>query len=105
MSIFSKRLKEARKAAGLSQERLGIEAGIEPASASARMNQYEKGVHEAGVGTVQQIATVLDLPMAYFYCVDDDEAQLLKLFHSLKGTDRESVLKLVEQLAKGSRQT
>jgi len=68
------------------------------------MNQYEKGVHEAGAGTVQQIATALGLPMAYFYCADDNEAQLLKLFHSLKGTDRESVLKLVEQLARGSRQ-
>lgn len=52
---FAGRLKTARlrKAAklkaegkgGYSQERLGVEAGIEEASASARMNQYEQGVH------------------------------------------------------------
>jgi len=68
------------------------------------MNQYEKGVHEAGAGTVRQIATVLNLPVAYFYSADDDEARLLRLFHLLKGTERESVLKLAEQLSQGSRQ-
>ncbi len=40
---YPKRLKEARKAMGLSQEKLGIKAGIDEFSASARMNQYEKG--------------------------------------------------------------
>jgi DNA-binding XRE family transcriptional regulator len=44
-TVFSARLKEARIAAGLSQERLGVVAGIEEASASARMNQYERGKH------------------------------------------------------------
>lgn len=99
MTTFSRRLKEARKARGLSQERLGIEAGIEPASASARMNQYEKGVHQPGEGVVQQIAAVLDLPMAYFYCEDDDTAHLVQCFHSLKGKDRKDLLDLAEQLA------
>jgi transcriptional regulator with XRE-family HTH domain len=99
MTIFSRRLKEARKAAGFSQERLGIEAGIEPASASARMNQYEKGVHQPGESTVQQIAAVLNLPLAYFYCEDDDEAHLLQCFHCLKKDDRKQVVDLAESLA------
>lgn len=99
MTTFSKRLKEARKAAGYSQERLGIDAGIEPASASARMNQYEKGVHEPGESTVQQIASVLNLPAAYFYCEDDETAQLLQRFHRLKKADRKQVLNLAELLA------
>ncbi|TWC60064.1 MULTISPECIES: helix-turn-helix domain-containing protein [unclassified Pseudomonas] len=99
MSTFSERLRAARKTAGLSQERLGMEAGLEPASASARMNQYENGVHVPGKGTVQQIANALGLPAAYFYCDDDDEAELLKLFHSLKKDDRERVLSLAQQLA------
>lgn len=99
MTTFGKRLKEARKAAGYSQERLGIDAGIEPASASARMNQYEKGVHEPGESTVQQIAAVLNLPAAYFYCEDDDTAHLLQRFHCLKKADRKQVLNLAELLA------
>lgn len=99
MGTFGKRLKEARKARGISQERLGIDAGIEPASASARMNQYEKGVHQPGENVVKQIAAVLNLPLAYFYCENDDEAHLLQCFHCLKKDERERVLDLVESLA------
>lgn len=39
------RLKEARRRAGLTQEKLGILAGLDEASASTRINQYEKGKH------------------------------------------------------------
>lgn len=99
MTIFSKRLREARKSRGFSQERLGIEAGIEPATASARMSQYEKGVHLPGESIVKQIATVLDLPVAYFYCANDDEAHLLQCFHGLKPDDRKQVVDLAESLA------
>jgi len=99
MTIFSKRLKEARKARGFSQERLGIEANLEPATASARMNQYEKGVHQPGEGTVRQIAAVLNLPVAYFYCEDDETAHLLQCFHCLKKDDRKQVVDLAESLA------
>lgn len=41
--IFCKRLKEARTAAGLSQKKLGIAAGIDEFVASTRINRYEKG--------------------------------------------------------------
>lgn len=99
MTIFSKRLKEARKARGFSQESLGIEANLEPATASARMNQYEKGVHQPGEGTVRQIAAVLNLPVAYFYCEDDETAHLLQCFHCLKKDDRKQVVDLAESLA------
>ena len=99
MSTFGKRLKEARKLRGFSQERLGIEAGIEPATASARMSQYEKGVHQPGESIVKQIAAVLNLPAAYFYCEDDGEAHLLQCFHCLKKDDRKQVIDLAESLA------
>ncbi|MFJ3009209.1 helix-turn-helix domain-containing protein [Pseudomonas fluorescens] len=101
MTIFSTRLREARKARGLTQERLGIEAGIEPASASARMNQYEKGVHQPGESVVRQLAAVLNYPATYFYCEDDDEAHLLQCFHCLKKDARKQVIDLAERLALG----
>ena len=101
MGTFGKRLKEARKTRGFSQERLGIEAGIEPATASARMSQYEKGVHQPGESIVKQIAAVLNLPVSYFYCEDDETAHLLQCFHLLKGKDRKDVIDLVERLALG----
>lgn len=81
MTIFSKRLKEARTDAGLSQEKLGVLAGLEEASASARMNQYEKGKHQPDFQTVERIAKALNLPEAYFYAKDDDLAFLTLRFH------------------------
>lgn len=56
MSVFAKRLKEARTRAGLSQERLGVMAGIDEISLSARMNQYEKAKHEPDFSMVERIA-------------------------------------------------
>lgn len=96
MTTLVKRLKEARLAAGLSQEKLGIEAGIEPASASARMNQYENGKHVPNPGTVLQISAALNLPVAYFYSADDDEARLLMLFHRMSLEARQALLKEAE---------
>jgi transcriptional regulator with XRE-family HTH domain len=46
------RVLTARQSAGLSQERLGVAAGIEEASASHRMNQYERGKHEPDFGSM-----------------------------------------------------
>lgn len=96
MNTFGRRLKQARLAANISQERLGIEAGIEPASASARMNQYENGKHAPNPSTVMQIAAALDLPPAYFYSVDDDEARMLELFHRLTMEEKQKVLRAME---------
>lgn len=93
MSTFSKRLKEARKAEGLSQEQLGIDAGLEPASASARMNQYEKDKHVPNPEIVRQIAGVLRLPTSYFYSEDDDEARLLVAFYRMSAEQRATVLR------------
>lgn len=63
------------------------------------MNQYEKGVHQPGESTAQQIAAVLDLPLAYLYCEDDDTAYLLQCFHTLKRGERKEVIDLAEKLA------
>lgn len=92
----ARRLKEARTAAGLSQKSLGIEAGIDQFSASARMNQYETGKHVPDYGTVERIANILDLPAAYFYCAEDNLAQLIELFHRSTNEKREEVLSLLD---------
>ncbi|CAH9057715.1 hypothetical protein PSECIP111951_01725 [Pseudoalteromonas holothuriae] len=73
-SPFPKRLKEARKRKGLSQKQLGIFAGMDEFSASARMNQYEKGVHSPDFKTVKALAKVLDVPTAFLFCEEDELA-------------------------------
>jgi len=83
-SPVSKRLREARILADFSQKSLGIKAGIDQFSASARMNQYEADKHVPDFGTIKRIAKVLKLPTAYFYCEDDKLAEVIKKWHVRK---------------------
>lgn len=93
-SPIQKRLKEARKAAKLSQKKLGIEAGMDEFSASARMNHYEKGRHTPDYSMLKRIAKVLKLPVSYFYAESDELAQWIVLFSRLKKSERSKVLKI-----------
>ena len=54
-AVIAGRLKKARKRAGISQEQLGL-AGIDEPSASARINQYERGKHTPDHVTVARLA-------------------------------------------------
>jgi transcriptional regulator with XRE-family HTH domain len=83
-SPFTIRLKQARGLRGISQKQLGIQAGIDPFVASARMNQYERGVHSPDFGTVQAIAKVLNVPTAFLYCEEDELAELILTWNSQK---------------------
>lgn len=98
MSVLARRLKEARLRKELSQERLGVLAGIDEASASARMNQYERGKHSPDWLTVERLAAVLGVPVAYFYVVEDDMAEMLLRFNGLTAPERQSVLKFLDGL-------
>ncbi|HGF6515409.1 TPA: helix-turn-helix transcriptional regulator [Yersinia enterocolitica] len=93
--MLTKRLKEARLRAGLSQEKLGILAGIDEASASARMNQYEKGKHTPDFEMACKLAKVLDIPVAYFYTPEDDLAKLILLFSHINQHDKEIILRVL----------
>lgn len=72
-----KRLLDARTWAGLSQKALGIQAGLDPSVASPRINQYERGVHVPSFPMLAAISRVLKIPVAFFYCQDEDSASLL----------------------------
>jgi transcriptional regulator with XRE-family HTH domain len=95
-SPVSKRLKEARSEAGLSQKALGIKAGIDQFSASARMNQYETDKHVPDFGTVKRIAKVLKIPTSYFYCEDDQLAQLIMGWTRITKIKKEKLLSLLK---------
>lgn len=88
-SPLCKRLKEARLSAKLSQKQLGIAAGMDEFSASARMNHYEIGRHAPDYSTLKRIACVLDLPEAYFYAESDDLAEVIKIFSRLNQKEKE----------------
>lgn len=78
--VYSRRLREAREALDISQRNLGIMAGLDEFVASTRVNRYESGVHQPDLQTLQSLAAVLKLPVAYFYAEDDELAQLIRDF-------------------------
>jgi transcriptional regulator with XRE-family HTH domain len=99
ISIIAKRLREAReRAGGLSQERLGIRAGINPSTASERMNYYEQGVHKPDPQLLTRIGAVLRIPAAYFYCEDDELADLILKFSALGAAQRKQVIDFLRGL-------
>ncbi|MFJ5318942.1 helix-turn-helix domain-containing protein [Pectobacterium versatile] len=94
--IFSQRLKDARLLRGLSQKGLGIAAGIDEFVASARINRYEKGVHEANFVTASCLAEALDVPLAYFYAADDNLAKMILTFAELSAAEQTALLNSLE---------
>ncbi len=95
------RLKQARQRAGISQEKLGVAAGIDEMSASARMNQYERGVHIPGPQTLARIADALAIPAPYFYATDDEIAEAILLFGALTKEGRRKALAALRQGDRG----
>ncbi|BEP58157.1 hypothetical protein GmRootV118_54010 [Variovorax sp. V118] len=100
MTVLGRRLKQARQLAGLSQEQVGIEADLDPMSASTRMNRYELGKRAPAYELVERFAKVLGVPTAYFYAVAEDEAQLLLAFGKLPKAKRSQAVEFVVGLNK-----
>ncbi|ELT1236943.1 helix-turn-helix transcriptional regulator [Salmonella enterica] len=96
--MLIKRLKEARLRAGLSQEKLGVLAGIDEASASARMNQYERGKHTPDFDMVCKLAKILNVPESYFYTIDDNMAEIMLKINNMSYDSKEELLKIMDRL-------
>jgi len=86
-TVFTKRLKEARKLAGIAQDRLGVLIGLDEHTASARMSRYESGIHQPPIQISQLIAEQLSIPLAYLYCDDDRIANMLLKIKKLSKDD------------------
>lgn len=91
------RLKQARKKVGISQKELGVRVGMDESSASGRMNHYEKGRHVPDVETLRKLAKELDVPLNYFFCEDDQSAELAVLIASLSSDDKKSLIETLKQ--------
>lgn len=91
-SPFPTKLRAARKAAGLTQQQLGINLGMDPNTASARLNQYEKGKHAPDYQTAKRLADELGVPVAYLYCDDDLLASLLLALAKLPPNKQQELL-------------
>ena len=93
---FTKRLKEARIKAGLTQQELGVLAGIEVENASAKMNQYEQGIHIPKFPRLKNLAKALKVPTAYFYAESNELADLLYVYEKLSSQSRQAIGRLIK---------
>lgn len=93
--VWMRRFKQARLASGLSQKDVGIAAGLDEFVASTRINRYEVGVHQADYQMAVRLALVLDVPVAFLYCDNDEMANVLVAFHHAPKAVKRAVTKLL----------
>lgn len=96
---FAARFRVERLAAGLTQEALGIRAGVNADVARTRINRYERAVHDCDVETAQRISDVLAIPLAALYADSDRMAEIIKIFASLEEHEQEAAIGLIRNRA------
>ncbi|MDP3006627.1 helix-turn-helix domain-containing protein [Methylotenera sp.] len=96
--VIALRMREAREAAGLSQEALGILAGIDEATAKVRINQYENGKHTPPMSMLEKIAGAVARPVTWFICEDDAKELSLALDKLPKSRRTEVIKSLVSAI-------
>jgi transcriptional regulator with XRE-family HTH domain len=101
-ATFAKRLKEARAMRGLSQRALGGIVTGDKAKGSVRINRYEQEVNRADMETAATLARTLDVPLAYLFAEEDDQAELLLAFAQLTKAERSQILGEVRKMVAGN---
>jgi transcriptional regulator with XRE-family HTH domain len=95
-SFFTERLKQARQSMKISQKDLGIKIGIDPSSASGRMNHYETGRHMPDIAILKKMATELNVPVNYFFCESEESATLACLIDKLDEDGKRKLIQLLQ---------
>lgn len=96
--IFASRLKAERKRAGLTQEALGVLAGIQLDVARTRINRYERAVHDCDSATAQAIARCLGIPLACLYVDNDEQADVVRLISEMPRSEVRRCLDSISKL-------
>lgn len=84
---------------GLSQRALGGLVSEDKANGSVRINRYEQEVNRADIDTAAELARALDVPLAYLFAEDDDQADLLLVFAKLSKGERAKLLNEARKMA------
>jgi transcriptional regulator with XRE-family HTH domain len=75
--MFTKRLKAARLALGISQRELGRRIGLSEEVVSSRVTRYELGTSEPDFSTASKLAKELGVPLAYLLADNDVLADVI----------------------------
>ena len=99
-SLFGLRLRAARERANLPQDRLGVLIGLDESCSSARVSRYETGIHQPPFEVAEKLAEVLGVPTAYFYCADDQMAEVLLSLAGLTEAELTSIQNSIQRIQK-----
>jgi transcriptional regulator with XRE-family HTH domain len=98
--VFAKRLRDARKVRGLSQNALGLQMGLSETSARTRIHRYENGTMAPDLRSAKEVADALGVSLSLLVCEDANLAKLIEGFGRLTPEARKSVLAHVRQTLK-----
>jgi len=62
------------------------------------MNRYELGRRVPAPELIERVAAELNLPAAYFYAYDNDEAELLERYFRLSDSGKERLMVYLNKL-------
>ena len=96
-SVFGRRLRAQRLVLGLSQEAVGVAIGIDESCSRTRISRYETGNSEPALAISQRLAKVLEVPLGYFYCDDDLEAEALLIIHALTQDQKQRIVETLRE--------
>lgn len=102
-SCFGRRLREARLRVGMPQDKLGVAIGLDEGTASARLSRYETGTHAPPYEIAEKIARVLGVPVAFFYCDDDELSGVISGWARASAEQRARIRDLVAGVVGGDR--
>jgi transcriptional regulator with XRE-family HTH domain len=95
-AVFIQRLKQARKAVGLSQAALGHKMGLPDEIASTRINRYEVGKSEPDLKTAEAMAKALGVSLSWLVCTDPKLASIIEGYSKLPTKAQDTILAQVE---------
>ena len=71
---------------------MGVAIGIDESCSRTRISRYETGKHEPAVAISQLLAKALGVPVGYFYCDDDLEAEALLIIHNVNKDQKRRIV-------------
>lgn len=90
-ATFTKRLKRARLAMGISQRELGRRIGLSEDVVSSRVTRYERGTSEPDFLTASKLAKALNVPLAYLLADSDVLADIILAVASLPPVEQRKI--------------
>lgn len=99
-ALFAARLVQVRQLRGLSQRALGDRMGLGKERGSSRINRYEHRVTAIGFDSLEKLAEVLDVPIAYLLANNAAMADVILALSRIDETQQASLADLVSALAK-----